>query len=113
MVILFKTSKLEKVCNDEKLMIKKYGSLRSKLLKRRLNELMAANVLEDIRKLPQTRCHELLYNRKGQLSVDLDHPYRLTFEPANNPVPRKPNGKLDWTKVTEITIIGVEDTHDQ
>ena len=113
MVILFKTSKLEKVCNDEKLMIKRLGPQRSKLLKRRLAELRAANVLEDLQHLPQARCHELLHNRKGQLSVDLDHPYRLIFEPANNPVPRKPNGELDWTKVTEVVIISVEDTHDQ
>jgi proteic killer suppression protein len=112
MIILFKTTKLEKLCNDEKLMIKRYGPLRSKLLKRRLNELRATNVLEDIRKLPQARCHELFHNRKGQLSVDLDHPYRLIFEPANNPVPMKSGGELDWTKVTEITIIGMEDTHD-
>lgn len=76
-------------------MIKRYVPLRSKLLKRRLNELRTANVLEDIRKLPQTRCHELLHNRKGQFSVDLDHPYRLIFEPANNPVSRKPDNELD------------------
>jgi len=113
MVILFKTTKLEKLCNDEKLMIKRLGPQRSKLLKRRLAELRAANVLEDLQCFPRTRCHELLHNRKGQLSVDLDHPYRLIFEPANNPIPKKPDGEFDWSKVTEITIIGVENTHDK
>lgn len=112
MVILFKTSKIEKECNDENIMIKRFGTNRSKLLKRRLTELAAANALEDLRKLPQVRCHELKGNLKGCLSVDLDHPYRLIFEPANNPLPKKPDGGLDWTKVTEIRIIGVEDTHE-
>jgi proteic killer suppression protein len=112
MVILFKTTKLEKECNTEKLMIKRFGAKRTKLLKRRLNELAAANVLEDLRNLPQSRCHELKGNLKGYLSIDLDNPYRLIFEPANSPVPKKSDGGLDWKKVTEIKIIGVEDTHE-
>ncbi len=112
MVILFKTTKLEKECNNENLMVRRFGANRVRLLKRRLTELAAATALEDLRHLPQMRCHELKGNKKGQLSVDLDHPYRLIFESANNPVPRKPDGGLDWVKVTEIQIIGVEDTHE-
>lgn len=112
MVILFKTTKLEKECNNENLMIKRFGTKRAKLLKRRLAEFAAANALEELRNLPKARCHELKGNRKGQLSVDLDHPYRLVFEPANNPIPKKPDGGLDWTKVTMIKIFGVEDTHE-
>jgi len=50
-------------------------------------------------------------NRAGQLSVDLDHPYRLLFIVANEPTPMKDNGELDWVKVTEIEIIGIVDTH--
>jgi proteic killer suppression protein len=112
MVILFKTAKLQKECNNEKLMARRFGSKRAVLLKRRLSELVAFTALEDLRNLPQARCHELKGNLKGCLSVDLDHPYRLVFEPAHNPVPKKPDGGLDWSKVTEIKIIGVEDTHD-
>jgi proteic killer suppression protein len=49
--------------------------------------------------------------RKGQLSVDLDHPYRLIFVVNHDPVPVLPDGGLDWSKVTAIKILGVEDTH--
>lgn len=112
MVIVFKTPKLSKECTKERLTVKSYGAERAKLLKRRLSELAAANILEDLRPLHQARCHELKGNRKGQLSVDLDGPYRLIFEPAHNPVPKKPDGGLDWKKVTEIRILGVEDTHE-
>jgi proteic killer suppression protein len=112
MVIVFKTAKLRKECNEEKLLVKKQGTRRAELLKMRLNQMRASNSLEDLRKLPQLRCHELKGDRKGQLSVDLDHPYRLIFEPANNPVPKKRDGGLDWAKVTEIMIIGIEDTHE-
>jgi plasmid maintenance system killer protein len=112
MVILFKTAKFEKECNNENLMIKRFGALRAKLLRRRLNEFHAAASLDVLRRLPQVRCHELKGRRKGQLSVDLDHPYRLVFEPADNPIPKKPDGGLDWTKVITVRLVGVEDTHE-
>ena len=57
------------------------------------------------------RCHELAGDRSGQLSLDLDHPYRLIFKPATEPIPLKPDGGLDWTRVDAVLILGVEDTH--
>jgi plasmid maintenance system killer protein len=111
MDILFKTKKLGKMCNDQKALIQAQGPRRAKLIRRRLDDLRAANTLQEISYLPPARCHELTGNRTGQLSVDLDHPFRLIFRPANDPVPRKPDGGLDWTQVTAIEILGVEDTH--
>lgn len=112
MDIIFKTKKFAKEANDYKLLQLRYGPQRAKLIRRRLDELRAATALDEIRSLPQARCHELTGDRAGQLSVDLDHPYRLLFRPCNDPVPQKPDGGLDWTKVTQIEILSVEDTHD-
>ena len=50
--------------------------------------------------------------RAGQISLDLDGPYRLIFEVANNPIPLKTDGGLDWIQVTSIKILEVEDTHE-
>jgi proteic killer suppression protein len=111
MDIIFRTSKLKKVCEDRAYREREFGPLRAKLLGRRLDDLRAASCLADLTMLPQTRCHELTGNRQGQISVDLDHPYRLLFTVADDPVPLKPDGGLDWSKVTSIKIIGVEDTH--
>ena len=58
-----------------------------------------------------TDFHELHGDRDGQLSVDLDHPYRLIIQPANNPIPTKPDGGLDWARVTAILVVEVADTH--
>ncbi len=69
-------------------------------------------MLGDMRQLPQTRCHELREDRKGQLAVDLDHPYRLIFEIANEPLPVKPDGGLDWFNATAIRILTIEDYHE-
>jgi proteic killer suppression protein len=110
--IQFKDSKLFKECNDKRKLQKRHGEQRAKLLGIRLDDLRAAANLEILRKLPQARCHELKGARAGQLSVDLDYPYRLIFEVGDNPIPKKPDGGLDWTKVTIIIINGVEDTHE-
>ena len=73
--------------------------------------MRAAQVLDDLRALPG-RYHELGQNRKGQLAVNLDQPYRLVFEPADEPVPRTPDGGLDWSAVTAVRILEVVDYHD-
>jgi proteic killer suppression protein len=112
MEILFQNNRLRKDFNNDKLLIRRYGALQAKLIQRRLVEIRAANTLEDLRTLPRARCHELKGNRAGQISVDVQHPQRLLFECGNNPVPRKPDGGLDWKQVTVIVIIGVENTHD-
>jgi plasmid maintenance system killer protein len=109
--ILFQDRKLEKVCNDQSLLVRKYGPLRAKLIRRRLDEFRAADTLEVMRTLPQVRCHELRGDREGTLAVDLDHPYRLIFEVANDPVPGKPDGGMNWREVTAIKVLAVEDYH--
>ena len=92
-------------------MDRKLGQRRAQLVRRRLAEFEAAETLADVGSLPGARCHELKGERKGQLSVDLDHPYRLIFEPGHNPAPAKPDGGLDWSQVTAVTIIEMADTH--
>lgn len=111
MDITFSTTKFEKECNEQKRLVQRYGPVNAKRLRQRLDDLRAAPHLEMMRQLPG-RCHELLGDRAGQLSLDLDHPYRLIFEPAHDPVPRKEDGGLDWSQVTAIRLLGVEDTHD-
>ena len=112
MEILFKNKKLKKQFNDAP--EKTHGPIRARKIRARLAAFRRAHSLAAFwpPKSGQERCHELTAERKGQLSVDLDHPYRLIFEPANDPAPRREDGGLIWEQVTAITILGVEDTHD-
>ncbi len=57
------------------------------------------------------RCHPLTGDRKGQWALNLEYPYRLLFEPANDPPPLLENGRLDLARVTAVRVIGVEDYH--
>jgi len=100
------------MCNSQKEATKKFGSKMANKLMQRLNELQAATTLQDISYLPPSRCHELTGPHKGKFSVDLEHPYRLLFIPANNPVPIKSSGGLDWLNVTEVEITEITNTHE-
>lgn len=111
MKILFHSRRLKKECNEHKKLVRKHGPIRAKKIRQRLDDLRAAEVLEDMRYGPG-RLHPLKGNRAEQFSLDLDGPYRLIFEPANNPIPRKEDGGLDWTKITAVTILEVKDTHE-
>lgn len=111
MDILFRTTKLEKDCNDFKRLTRRYGSETAKIIRRRLDQLRASANLAQVASLPQARCHELRGNRKGQLAVDADYPKRIVFVPYHDPIPRKPDGGLAWDEVTAIEIIAIEDYH--
>jgi len=113
MDIIFSSSKLEKICNSAKALNKKYGPERAKKIQQRLSEFQAADTLSDISNLPPPRCHALTGNRQGQFSVDSVHPYRIIFEPANDPLPLQEDGSLDKSQVTAVCILDVNvDTHE-
>jgi len=68
--------------NDERLLRRRHDPQPARQLRQQLDDRRAAPALEVRRNLPG-RCHELRGDRAGQLAVDLVHPYRLIFEPAD------------------------------
>lgn len=113
MDLSFSSRRLEKQLNKEREIVKAFGSQRAKRLKIVLTALRAVPNFGVFAPpySPPHRCHELTGKLKGKLSLDLDGPYRLIVEPANNPLPERPEGGLDWSQVTAIKILRVEDTH--
>ncbi len=111
MRIFFKTRKLQKICCESAKSRKQLGAKCAQKLQQRMMELRAAETLSDISYLPPPRCHELTGNRAGQISVDIEHPYRLLFIVANDPCPKLESGGLDWNSIAEIEIVGIVDTH--
>jgi plasmid maintenance system killer protein len=111
MNIYFKTKKIAKICNENKESVKAVGADSALRLQQRMMELKAADTLNDISTLPPAKCHELSGNRKRQFSVDISKNYRLLFISANEPTPKKADGGLDKSRITEIEIIEIEDTH--
>lgn len=111
MNIQFRDRKLQNECNDTRLLKKNQGAVRAKKIRQRLDDLAAAETLEDLGKI-YPRCHELKGDRHGQISLDLEGQWRLIFIPADQPPALKPDGGMDWKNVRNIEIIGIEDTHE-
>ncbi len=111
MDIIFKSRQLERLCNDHRVARKAWGKPQADLLARRLDDLRAARKLADLRFAPGG-LHELKGDRAGQLAMDLKGGHRLVVEPAQQPMPLKPDGGLDWDQVTAIRIVEVVNYHD-
>lgn len=58
------------------------------------------------------KCHELDGDRVGQLAMLLPDRKRLVIEPDADPIPKKDDGGLDWSRVDAIRIVEICDYHD-
>lgn len=113
MDILVATPQLKDLFNNTRALQSGYGDDRAKKVRRRLDDLRAATSLQDIYRMPG-RLHELKGNRKGQLSIVVAGALRIILEPANEPVPTRADGGLDWSRVTQVRILEiVEDYHEE
>ena len=111
MQLSFKNTKLEKLLSSEKELIKKFGHDNGRRIMRKLSQLAGAENLEQFSLLPATRLHPLTNNRKGELSIDIKHPYRLIITSYNKPPALKEDGSIDWQQTTAVKIIEIADTH--
>lgn len=112
MNIVFATKDLLRLCHDERLAVRSWGKQRWKLLSRRLDQMIAAPNLAAFMGTPGFP-HPLRGNRSGHFTVDLDGPYRLVFEPADDPLPLlNETDQVDLKRVQAVRVLGVEDTHE-
>ena len=110
MNIRFSNKKLEKTVNDDRLLFKEFGKLRAVKIRLRLTQLDDATTLEDVRNLSENY-HELTSNRKGQWACDLDQPFRLIFEPQEDPIPTDEHGRTLWIEIRGIEILEITNYH--
>ncbi len=79
MDINYKNKKLKKICTDTSEATKKYGSSMAVKIAQRIQEITAAESVEQMIQFKVGRCHPLTEDRKNQYAVDLVHPMRLVF----------------------------------
>ena len=111
MEVLFDAERLKALCESAVQRKKKFGEPAASKLKTRLDDLDAAQCMEDMRNLPG-HWEELRGERKGQFSCRLVGGLRLIVRPARQPAPAKPDGGLDWRAIDRVTVIEVVDYHD-
>ena len=111
MRVLFADERLKTELESDPIVRRRWGEPARKKLRARLDDLVSADNLETMRMLPG-HVEELTGDRAGQLSLRLAGPLRLLFEVADEPIPRKSDGGLDWRQVRAVRVMGVEDYHD-
>lgn len=111
MEVGFGQARMAALFNDSRQLRRKYGAERARKIQLRLDQMIAATTLKELCQFPQARCHELTSDRRGQFSLDLDGPYRLIVEPANEPVPTSADGGIDRSQVTRLRVLEIVDTH--
>ncbi len=111
MEIIFRTKKLEKVCNSEKELLKSFGLQNAKVIMGRMKFLHSVPNLAKIPTAAPFKLHQLKGKLKGHFAVYLQNGVRLVFIPSQNPVPHKKDGGIDKEQVTEIKIIDILDYH--
>lgn len=80
MQVKYKNRNIEKVCTNASAASKKYGNEMAEKIHQRIDEIKAADNVEQMILFHIGRCHKLQGNRKDQYAVDLIHPRRLVFE---------------------------------
>ena len=110
MDISYANSRIRKICTDTKIAQKELGKAGAQMLQERLRQMRVAENLEVLR-FAAGDWHELKGDRKGQLACSLLKMTRLIFTPANDPLPTKSDGGLDWSQVTAVENLEVHDYH--
>lgn len=98
MQVVYKTRKLQKVCEDAEEATKTYGDKMAELIHLRIDQIQSADSVDMLLQFRIGRCHALVGNRKGQYAMDLQHPQRLIFEKKDE-------------QTVEVRILDIEDYH--
>ncbi len=109
MNIYFKTKKIEKIFNSNKLLNKEYGEL-AKAIQRRMAVLDSSSNLAEVPFLPPERCHALIGNKKNEFAVDISRNDRLIFMPKDK-IQLNENKEVIKEEIKDIIILRVEDYH--
>lgn len=109
MEVRYKDKKIRELCEKQAVAEKKLGAASARKLKVRLVALEAAARVTD---LVAGNPHPLKGDRLGQFALDLAGGWRLVFVPADDPCPTRPDGGIEWSEVTIISIEFIGDYHD-
>ncbi len=111
MEINYRNQKLKKLVSNPRELTKDYGDDVSKAVAKRIKDMEASETLSEYMMCYSGKCKQLTGGRKGQFSVRLDRGVRLVFAPDEQETPRKPDGGLDWSKITKIKILEIVNYH--
>jgi proteic killer suppression protein len=110
MTVSVGSRKLAKVFAKPETIDKRFGTDLGKQLRKRLDDLVAAETLDDIRYAPG-RLDELTGDRRGQFALRLSANVRMIIEPADDAACNKNDDVINLRLVTAVRIVEIVDYH--
>ncbi len=104
MKIVFANEALRIECNNQELLVKRYGTALARILRQRLDELFNAQSLDEMRSMPHVAIAGSL-SGSADLRLELEAGNRLVFRP--HPPSKHSQGGMDWGKIDSIIILGL------
>lgn len=98
MQIEYKSRRLQKVCTNAREAEKEHGKKMAAKIHQRIDEITAADSVEQLIQYRIGGCHILKGERKNQYAMVLVQPYRLVFE-------------LNGTAIQLVRVIEITDYH--
>lgn len=110
MNVYFANERLERMLTAPREATKRYGPQNARAIALRLDNLMVAESLEEMKNMPGG-IHELKGDRKGSFAIRLSGGWRMVIEPTYDPIRTMPGGGIDWAEVRSVTVVEVVDYH--
>lgn len=95
MKVEYRNKSIKKVCTNASVAERTYGRQMAEKIQLKIDQIEAADTVEQMIQYGIGRCHPLHQNRQSQYAVDLVHPMRLVFE--------KKDGQIQIAHIIEIT----------
>ncbi len=109
MELAFAKKSLRQLSESETKAMRELGAKVAEKLKRRLADLRAATSVKD---LIVGRPHEVENSNGHEISVDLCEGARIVFCANHDDIPKLESGRPDWSRVTRVKILRIENIHD-
>jgi toxin HigB-1 len=109
LIFAFDTKSLRTICENESQAKLKVGVRVAKLLKHRLADLRAATSVKD---LVAGQPHVVEGTDGYNMALELCDGFRIFFTANHTQNPITKSGNLDWTKVSRIKILRIDNDHD-
>lgn len=110
MRVHFSSERLQRLCESEKELRKRYGRAGERVIRQRLDDMIDADNLAVLRTLAG-HFEELQHDLKGFMSVRAHDGMRIIFRPHAQPPAKKADGGLDLVAITAIVIDSIQDYH--
>jgi hypothetical protein len=99
--LAFETKALRDICESKATAKERLGAKVADALKRRLSDFQSIDTFDE---LPFTKPRK----NSNNVSFNLPEGWRLIVTGGHGENPRLPDGKTDWTKVTRLKIVRIE-----